>query len=81
MAPGQTGRSVAARYLACGTCRGCQRAKPNCCYNIEVLGVHRDGGLTPQIAVPKQNLYPADGLEPIEAAMVEFLAIPAQPTD
>lgn len=64
-------------YLACGTCRACQRAKPNCCYNIEVLGVHRDGGLTPQIAVPKQNLYPADGLEPIEAAMVEFLAIGA----
>ena len=64
-------------YIACGTCRACQRGKPNCCYNIGVLGVHRDGGMCEQVYVPEQNLYPADGLEPFEAAMVEFLAIGA----
>lgn len=64
-------------YLACGQCRACKRNKPNCCTNIEVLGVHRDGGLTPQLAVPSQNLISADGLSPIQAAMVEFLAIGA----
>ncbi|WP_299150167.1 zinc-binding alcohol dehydrogenase family protein [uncultured Tateyamaria sp.] len=64
-------------YLSCGTCRACKRGKPNCCSNIEVLGVHRDGGLAPQLAVPAQNLYPADGLTPLQAAMVEFLAIGA----
>lgn len=64
-------------YLSCGTCRACKRGKPNCCSNIEVLGVHRDGGLTTQLAVPAGNLYPADGLTPLQAAMVEFLAIGA----
>ncbi|WP_082376754.1 zinc-binding alcohol dehydrogenase family protein [Ahrensia marina] len=64
-------------YLSCGSCRACKRGKPNCCYNIEVLGVHRDGGLATQLAVPSGNLYPAEGLSEIEAAMVEFLAIGA----
>ena len=64
-------------YLSCGTCRACDRGKPNCCSNIEVLGVHRDGGLTAQLIVPAGNLYPADGLTPLQAAMVEFLAIGA----
>ncbi len=64
-------------YLSCGHCRSCKRGKPNCCSNIQVLGVHRDGGMTPQIAVPAENLYRADGLSTIQAAMVEFLAIGA----
>lgn len=64
-------------YLSCGKCRACKRNKPNCCTNIEVLGVHRDGGLTPQLAVPSQNLILADGLTSQQAAMVEFLAIGA----
>ncbi|WP_198666007.1 zinc-binding alcohol dehydrogenase family protein [Tropicimonas sp. IMCC34043] len=64
-------------YLSCGTCRACIRGKPNCCYNIQVLGVHRDGGLARRLAVPAENLYPADGLSPQQAAMVEFLAIGA----
>ena len=64
-------------YIACGNCRACRRGKPNCCQRIEVLGVHRDGGLCARIAVPAGNLYSADGLTPIQAAMVEFLAIGA----
>lgn len=64
-------------YIACGKCRACERGKPNCCYTIAVLGVHRDGGLCERIHVPLGNVYPAKGLEPFEAAMVEFLAIGA----
>jgi len=64
-------------YISCGTCRACQRGKPNCCTRIEVLGVHRDGGMCARIAVPVTNIYLADGLEPTQAAMVEFLAIGA----
>ncbi len=64
-------------YLSCGECRACRRGKPNCCARIEVLGVHRDGGLCARIAVPVGNLYPAEGLTDIQAAMVEFLAIGA----
>jgi len=64
-------------YLACGKCHACRRGKPNCCARIEVLGVHRDGGLCARLAVPTGNLYAADGLTVVQAAMVEFLAIGA----
>lgn len=64
-------------YISCRTCRACSRGKPNCCTRIEVLGVHRDGGMCKRIAVPETNIYSAEGLTPIEAAMVEFLAIGA----
>lgn len=64
-------------YISCGTCRACRRGKPNCCQKIEVLGVHRDGGMCARIAVPEGNLYPAEGLSEIQAAMVEFLSIGA----
>lgn len=64
-------------YLSCGTCRACSRNKPNCCSNIQVLGVHRDGGMVARLAVPSENLYSAVGLSPQQAAMVEFLAIGA----
>lgn len=64
-------------YLSCGSCRACLRGKPNCCTRIEVLGVHRDGGICARIAVPSANLYPAGDLPPEAAAMVEFLAIGA----
>jgi threonine dehydrogenase-like Zn-dependent dehydrogenase len=57
-------------YLYCGECRACQRGKPNCCSNIEVLGVHRDGGMCGRLAVPATNLYSAEGLTLTEAAMV-----------
>ncbi|NIZ12609.1 zinc-binding alcohol dehydrogenase family protein [Phaeobacter sp. HF9A] len=64
-------------YLSCGKCRACQRGKPNCCSDIAVLGVHKDGGMCARIAVPEQNLYTVAGLTPVQAAMVEFLAIGA----
>jgi 2-desacetyl-2-hydroxyethyl bacteriochlorophyllide A dehydrogenase len=64
-------------YIACKTCVACRRAKPNCCTQVRVLGVHTDGGMCERIAVPEENLYPAEGLSLRDAAMVEFLAIGA----
>ena len=64
-------------YLACGTCRACEKGRPNCCYNIEVLGVHRDGAMCEEIVVPARNLVPANGLSLDACATVEFLAIGA----
>ncbi|PBB95838.1 zinc-binding alcohol dehydrogenase family protein [Mesorhizobium sp. WSM3862] len=64
-------------YLACGKCVACRHGKPNCCVQIEVLGVHRDGAMCDDILVPGQNLYPANGLSLADAAAVEFLAIGA----
>jgi 2-desacetyl-2-hydroxyethyl bacteriochlorophyllide A dehydrogenase len=64
-------------YLSCGTCVACRRGKPNCCTRIQVLGVHRDGGMTQYLALPVGNLIVADDLSVDECAMVEFLAIGA----
>lgn len=64
-------------YLACGECVACRQGKPNCCVKIEVLGVHRDGGMCERMLVPAGNLYSTGGLSLSEAAAVEFLAIGA----
>jgi 2-desacetyl-2-hydroxyethyl bacteriochlorophyllide A dehydrogenase len=64
-------------YISCGHCIACRAGKPNCCVDISVLGVHRDGGMTELISVPPSNLVRADGLSADECAAVEFLAIGA----
>lgn len=74
---GRGGKVVVNPYLSCGQCIACRNGKPNCCEAIEVLGVHRHGGLCEQLAVPAENLIPAGDLSLRDAAMVEFLAIGA----
>jgi 2-desacetyl-2-hydroxyethyl bacteriochlorophyllide A dehydrogenase len=64
-------------YIYCGICRPCGQGKTNCCQRLKVLGVHRDGGASEYIAVPRRNVVAADGLSLDAAAMVEFLAIGA----
>ncbi|MDO9637105.1 MAG: zinc-binding alcohol dehydrogenase family protein [Pseudotabrizicola sp.] len=64
-------------YLSCGRCVACRKGKPNCCTDIAVLGVHRDGGMCARIAVPSGNLYDASRLPKGAAVLTEFLAIGA----
>ncbi|WP_347557657.1 zinc-binding alcohol dehydrogenase family protein [Robbsia sp. KACC 23696] len=64
-------------YLSCGTCIACRNGKTNCCVNIQVLGVHRDGAMTEYLSLPAQFVRKAEGVTLDQAAMVEFLAIGA----
>jgi 2-desacetyl-2-hydroxyethyl bacteriochlorophyllide A dehydrogenase len=64
-------------YLSCGRCSACRKSRPNCCRNIEVLGVHRDGGLAEYLALPETFVYSAEGITLDQAAMIEFLAVGA----
>lgn len=64
-------------YLHCGVCQACRRGKTNCCTRMQVLGVHRDGGMRERIAVPATHLIPAEGLSLDACAMLEPLAIGA----
>lgn len=64
-------------YLSCGTCHACRQGKTNCCSNIQVLGVHRDGAFTEYLSLPEQFLHKAEGISLDQAAMLEFLAIGA----
>ncbi|MCW6506717.1 zinc-binding alcohol dehydrogenase family protein [Lichenifustis flavocetrariae] len=64
-------------YLSCGHCVACRHGKTNCCTTLQVLGVHRDGGMTGYLSLPEHAILPVPGLSLDEAAMVEFLAIGA----
>jgi 2-desacetyl-2-hydroxyethyl bacteriochlorophyllide A dehydrogenase len=64
-------------YISCGHCVACRKGKTNCCRNLGVLGVHRDGGMSEFICLPESFVLKAEGLTLDQAAMVEFLAIGA----
>ncbi|MBY0524636.1 MAG: zinc-binding alcohol dehydrogenase family protein [Gemmataceae bacterium] len=52
-----------------------RRGRPNCCEKLEVLGVHRDGGLRPQFVLPARKLHVSRKLSFEQLALVETLAI------
>jgi 2-desacetyl-2-hydroxyethyl bacteriochlorophyllide A dehydrogenase len=64
-------------YLSCGTCIACRKGRENCCMTIEVLGVHRDGGMCEYLSVPETAVIAVGNLSLDQAAMVEFLAVGA----
>ncbi|MBV9866973.1 MAG: zinc-binding alcohol dehydrogenase family protein [Abitibacteriaceae bacterium] len=64
-------------YLNCGHCIACRRGKPNCCVNLQVLGVHTDGGMRELIHVPVHKLHPSQSLSLDQLALVETLGIGA----
>ena len=64
-------------YMACGECIACRMGKTNCCTQLNVIGVHSDGGMQEWISVPIDHLVKADGLDLDETALVECLSIGA----
>ena len=64
-------------YLNCGNCIACRRGKPNCCANLQVLGVHADGGMREFIVVPQNKLHSSEKLNFEQLALVETLGIGA----
>ena len=62
-------------YINDPTSYASRRGHPNCCERLEVLGVHRDGGLRPQFIVPARKLHVSAKLDFEQLALVETLAI------
>jgi 2-desacetyl-2-hydroxyethyl bacteriochlorophyllide A dehydrogenase len=62
-------------YLSCGRCYACGIGKPNCCEELQVLGVHTDGGMRGLFVVPVERLYKSDRLTFDQLALVETLSI------
>lgn len=62
-------------YINCEKCDACLRGHSNCCENLQVLGVHTDGGLRPGFIVPARKLHPSTNLTFEQLALVETLAI------
>lgn len=65
-------------YISCGDCIACRKGKTNCCIRMQVLGVHRDGGMAEYLAVPERFVFKTEGISLDDAAMLEFLAIGAR---
>ena len=68
-------------YLNCGHCIACRHGKGNCCTNLQVLGVHIDGGMREIIKVPVNKLHRSSALSLDQLAMVETLAIGSHAVD
>lgn len=64
-------------YINCQKCIACRRGRSNCCTDIQVLGVHADGGMREQFALPARKLHPSARLTYEQLALVEPLGIGA----
>lgn len=74
----QTGdRVVILPYLECGKCIACLDGKTNCCTNLQLIGVHQDGGMSEWITIPTDHLIKTETLSWEEMALVECLSIGA----
>lgn len=62
-------------YLNDPTSPASKKGKTNCCENLQVLGVHCDGGMRPEINVPVHKLHAAQTATAEQLALVEMLSI------
>ena len=81
---GVTGIDIGAQvvvepFIGCGNCYPCRVGKPNCCANLQIIGVHRPGGFAEFVTAPAPYIYrvPA-GLSPLVASFAEPVAIGVQ---
>src|SRR5215217_2415916 len=71
-------RVVVDPVLSCGHCYPCRIGRPNVCANLEVLGVHRDGGFRDLIVAPARSVVKTSPNLPVEiAALAEPFSIAA----
>jgi len=64
-------------YIECGECMPCRLGKTNCCVNLTLFGVHRDGGMREYLCVPHDHLLCTNEISLDQAAIIECLAIGA----
>jgi len=72
-------RVVVEPFLGCGTCYPCRVGKPNCCANLQIIGIHRPGGYADLLAAPATHVHRVpDGLSLASASFAEPVAIAVQ---
>ena len=71
-------RVVVDPVVSCGRCYACRVGRSNVCANLEVFGVHRDGGFRDLVPVPARNVVKVRADLPVEiAALAEPFSIAA----
>lgn len=64
--------------VSCGTCLACRSGRPNVCRDLQVIGVHRDGGMSEFCVIPAANAIKVPGnLSDRAAVMAEPYSIAA----
>lgn len=72
-------RVIIDQVVPCGHCYACRKGRPNVCGNLQVRGVHIDGGYREYMAVPDTDCYLVpDMLSDAEAVMIEPTTIAVQ---
>jgi len=82
VSPSRIGETVVVDpVISCGRCHACLIGRQNVCSNLQVIGVHRDGGFSQYACVPERNAYvvPA-GLALPSASIIEPFAVAANVT-
>ncbi|WP_028550720.1 zinc-binding alcohol dehydrogenase family protein [Paenibacillus sp. UNC451MF] len=64
-------------YIHCGSCIACRSGKTNCCTEMQVMGVHIDGGMQEYISVPLSALIRTNELTLDQSVIMEPIAIGA----
>jgi L-gulonate 5-dehydrogenase len=63
-------------FLSCGKCYPCRVGKPNCCANLQIVGVHRPGGYAEYVMAPATNVHRVpSGISPFRASFAEPITI------
>ena len=62
-------------YMNCGECYACKKGATNCCESLEVIGVHKNGGMCERFILSARKLHPSTKLTMEQLALVETLAI------
>ena len=75
-------RVVVDPVIGCGRCYPCSVGRPNVCAQLQVLGVHRDGGFCEFVCVPTGSVHLLpDGIDDDQAPLVEPFSVAANITD
>jgi L-gulonate 5-dehydrogenase len=61
--------------LPCARCYPCRSGRPNACVSLQLVGIHRDGGLQERLEVPATQLVGVGDLDPSYGAFVEPVSI------
>jgi L-gulonate 5-dehydrogenase len=66
-------------FIGCGSCYPCRIGKSNCCANLQIIGIHREGGFADYVIAPIDRLHIVPpGLSPFQASFAEPVAIGVQ---
>ncbi|WP_209090692.1 Zn-dependent oxidoreductase [Agrobacterium tumefaciens] len=69
---------VADPVISCGHCHPCRIGRSNVCANLQVIGVHRDGGFRSTAVLPQENAVKISSSMGFDvAALAEPLAVAA----